>query len=288
MSSQSTREVPKQYETIILEKDKEAKVAILTMNRPKVNNALSVKLVKEIIDALYLAEEDDEVNAIILRSSGKNFCAGGDFNAFTGKDLLTQRWYFERIMEMQETISGITKTVIGAVRGHAWAVGCALAVSCDLTIASDNADFCLPGGNVGFGCLLPIVGVYKGVLKKKAFELLIMAKPFSAKWAEGAGMVNKVVPDQELDDEVWRWATEIAEHAPIVVRWEKQVFTTIQDMEHHKAYRYGTDMITINSLTADGYEGQMAFLEKRKPVWKGHKGGGVRGDTFAPEEEHSW
>lgn len=287
MSYQITKEVPKQYETIILEKDREAKVAIVTMNCPEKNNALSVKLMKEIIDALHLAEGDDEVNVIILRAAGKNFCTGGDVNEFTGKDLLTQRWYFEIPVEVLETIRDITKPVIGAVRGHAWAFGCALAVSCDLTIASDTADFCLPGGDVGFGCMTPMVGVYKGVFKKKVFELLMMSKPFSAQWAEKCGMVNKVVPDGELDKEVWEMAAEIAEHAPIAVRWEKQVFNTIQDMEQHKAYRYATEMLTMNSLTADGYEGQIAFLEKRKPVWRGRQGGSVRGDKFVPEEKHS-
>lgn len=286
MAYQATREVPKQYETVILERDKEARVAILTMNRPEVHNALSVKLMRDIIDTLHVAEEDDEVSAIILRAAGEHFCTGGDFTEFTGKDLLTQRWYFEIPVKVLETIIDMTKPVIGAIRGHAWAFGCAVAVGCDLAIASESADFCLPGGNVGFGCLTPIVSVYRSATRKKAFELLITARPFSAQEAYEAGMVNKVVPDAELDKEVWELAAKIGQHAPLVVQWEKQVFNTIQDMEHHKAYRYGTEAIVLNSLTADGYEGQMAFLEKRKPVWKGRKGGGVQGDKFAPEEQH--
>jgi len=287
-SYQPTLPVPRQYKEIVLEWDLEKHVAVVTLNRPETHNSLSVTLMKEVVDALRLAEDNDEISVVILRPAGEHFCTGGNFPDFTGKDLLTQRWYFEIPVEVLVTMMDMTKTVIGAIRGHAWAFGCALAIGTDITIASETADFCLPGGNVGFGCMTPVVAVYKAALRKKCFELLLSARPFPAQEAKESGIVNKVVPDAQLDKEAWEMASLIGGHAPIVVRWEKQLFNTIQDMEHHKAYRYATEMITMNSLTADGYEGQMAFLEKRKPVWRGRKGGGVRGDTFAPEEEHSW
>ncbi|MEA3253641.1 MAG: enoyl-CoA hydratase-related protein [Chloroflexota bacterium] len=285
---QPTLSVPKKYKDIVLEWDLEKHVAVVTLNRPDVRNALSVTLMEETIDALHMAEEKAEISCVILRPAGEHFCAGGDFNDFTGKDLLTQRWYFQIPVEVLQTMLDITVPVIGAVRGAAWAFGCAIAAGCDLTLASESAQFCLPGGRVGFGCLSPIVAAYKPVLRKRAFELLVRSEPMSAQWACESGLVNKVVPDEELDKEAWAWAKSIGEHAPLATRWEKQVFNTIQDMEHHKAYRFGADSIVMNSLTGDGYEGQTAFLEKRKPMWKGRKGGGGRGDMFQPEEEHRW
>jgi enoyl-CoA hydratase/carnithine racemase len=181
-----------------------------------------------------------------------------------------------------------TVPIIGVVKGSCCAFGLGLAGSCDILFASDNASFFLPGGDVGFGCFTPCVGAYKAVQRKRMFELLITARPHSAQWAYDAGLVNYVYPEEEVDKKAWEMAELIGEHAPLVVRWEKQLFYTIQDMEHHKAFRYGTDVITLQSLTRDGYEGQTAFLEKRKPVWMGRKGGSVRGDMFAPEEEHHW
>ena len=287
-SYQPSLEVPKQYRDIVLEWDLERHVAVLTLNRPEVYNALSVTLMEETIDALHLVGAEEEIACIILRPAGEHFCTGGDFNAFTGKDLLTQRWYFEIPPKLLQAMTDSTVPIIGVVKGSCCAFGLGLAGSCDILFASDSASFFLPGGDVGFGCFTPCVGAYKAVQRKRMFELLITARPHSAQWAYDAGLVNYVYPEEEVDKKAWEMAELIGEHAPLVVRWEKQLFYTIQDMEYHKAFRYGTDVITLQSLTRDGYEGQTAFLEKRKPVWMGHKGGSARGDMFAPEEEHHW
>jgi enoyl-CoA hydratase/carnithine racemase len=285
---QPTLEVPKQYKEIVLEWDLEKHVAVVTLNRPDVYNALSVEIMEETIDALHMAEENSEISCIILRPAGEQFCTGGDFNRFTGKDLLTQRWYFEIPPKVLRTMMDITVPIIGVIRGNCCAFGLGICGSCDIVFASDNSVYFLPGGDVGFGCFTPCVGAYKSVQRKRMFELLITARPHSAQWAYDAGLVNYVYPDEEVDRKAWEMAELIGEHAPLVVRWEKQFFYAIQDMEHHKAYRYGTEVITMQSLTRDGYEGQTAFLQKREPVWKGSKGGSVRGDTFVPEEEHVW
>lgn len=285
---QPTLEVPKRYKEIVLEWDLEKHVAVLTLNRPKASNALSVTIMEEAIDALHLAEGEDRISCLILRPAGEHFCTGGDFNEFTGKDLLTQRWYFEIPPRVLQTMTDITVPIIGVVRGNCCAFGLGLAGSCDIVLSSENARFFLPGGNIGFGCFTPSVGAYKSMLPKRMFELLVTATPHSAQWAYDAGLVNYVHPDDVVDKKAWEMAELIGEHAPLVVRWEKQFFYTIRDMEHHKAMRYGTEVITMQSLTRDGYEGQTAFLQKRSPEWKGRKGGGVRGDTFAPEKEREW
>ena len=119
-------------------------------------------------------------------------------------------------------------------------------------------------------------------------ELLLTSARHSAEWAHDAGLVNHVYPDSELDKKAWEMATVIAANAPLVVRWEKQFLNFVLDVDEKHALRYGIDLITMQSLTRDASEGQHAFLEKRKPVWQGRRGGSARGDVHAPEEEHVW
>ena len=280
--------VPREYNDIVLEWDAETHVAVITLNRPGLQNALSPTLMEETIDALRLVEDNDDISCALLRSAGENFCTGGDFNAFTNKDLLTQRWYFELPPKLLQVMTGSTVPIIGLVRGNCCAFGVALAGSCDIVLASEDASFFLPGGGVGFGCFTPTVGAYKSVLRKRMFELLLTSRPHSAQWAHDAGLVNYVYPEDEIEGKAWDMTKLVASNAPLVVRWEKQFFYQIQDLDERHAFRYGTELITMQSLTRDGNEGQNAFLQKRKPVWQGRKGGGARGDVHAPEEEHVW
>ncbi len=280
--------VPREYTDIILEWDNPSHVAVITLHRPAVQNALNPTLIEEIIDAVRLIEDNDALSCVILRSSSEHFCSGGDFHAFASKDLLTQRWYFELTPKMLTVMMNSTVPVIGAVRGNCCALGVAIAGGCDIVLAADTASFLLPGGGVGFGCFTPTAGAYKSVNRKRMMELLLTARPYSADWAREAGLVNHVYPDADLDAKAWEMATTIASNAPLVVRWSKQFFYHIQEMEQRQAFRYGTDLITMQSLTRDGYEGQNAFLEKRRPSWQGRKGGSVRGDVHTPEEEHVW
>jgi enoyl-CoA hydratase/carnithine racemase len=280
--------VPREYNDIVLEWDVPSHIAVITLNRPQVQNALSPTLLEEMIDALRLIEDNDDMSCVILRSSSEHFCSGGDFHAFANKDLLTQRWYFELTPKMLQVMMNSTIPVIGAVRGNCCALGIALAGGCDIVLASDTASFFLPGGGMGFGCFTPTAGAYKSVHRKRLIELLLTARPHSAEWAQESGLVNHVYPDADLDAMALEMAKTIASNAPLVMRWSKQFFYHIQEMEQRQAFRYGTDLITMQSLTRDGSEGQSAFLEKRKPDWQGRKGGSARGDVHAPEEEHVW
>lgn len=280
--------VPREYNDIVLEWDVPSRIAVITMNRPQIQNALSPTLLEEMIDALRLIEDNDEMSCAILRSSGEHFSSGGDFAAFANKDLLTQRWYFELTPKMLTSMMNSTIPIIGAVRGNCCALGIALAGGCDIVLSSDTASFFLPGGRMGFGCFTPTAGAYKSVHRKRLLEMLLTAKPYGAEWARESGLVNQVCPDAELEPIAWEMAKTIAANAPLVTRWSKQFFYHIQEMEQRQAFRYGTDLITMQSLTRDGGEGQNAFLQKRKPEWEGRKGGSARGDVHAPEEEHVW
>ena len=280
--------VPREYNEIVLEWDIQHHIAIITLSRPGIQNALSPTLLEEAIDACRLIDDNGEISCCILRSSGENFCSGGDFKSFTNKDLLTQRWYFELTPKLLQVMASISVPIIGAIRGNCCALGVALAGHSDIVLASETASFFLPGGGVGFGCYTPTAGVYKSLPRKAMAELLLTSRPHSAEWARDAGLVNYVYPDAELDARAWEMANTICSNAPMVVRWEKQFLNYVQDVDERHALRYGIDLITMQSLTRDASEGQNAFLEKRKPVWQGRKGGSARGDVHAPEEEHVW
>jgi enoyl-CoA hydratase/carnithine racemase len=280
--------VVKEYNDIVLEWSTQSHIAVITMNRPQVQNALSPTLLEESIDALRLIQDNDDISCTLLRPAGEHFCSGGDFHSFTNKDLLSQRWYFELTPKFLQAMMASTVPVISVVRGNCCALGVALAGSSDIILASDTATFQLPGGNVGFGCYTPTAGVYKSLPRKMMAELLLTSARHSAQWAHEAGLVNHVYPDSELDRKAWEMATVISANAPLVVRWEKQFLNFVLDIDERHAFRYGTDLITMQSLTRDASEGQNAFLEKRVPVWQGRHGGSARGDVHSPEEEHVW
>jgi len=280
--------VVKDYNDIVLEWSTQSHIAVITMNRPHVQNALSPTMLEESIDALRLIQDNDEISCTLLRPAGEHFCSGGDFHSFANKDLLTQRWYFDLTPKLLQAMMASSVPVISVVRGNCCALGVALAGGSDIVLAADTAAFQLPGGNVGFGCYTPTAGVYKSLPRKMMAELLLTSARHSAEWAHEAGLVNHVYPDSELDAKAWEMATVIAANAPLVVRGEKQFLNFVLDIDERHAFRYGTDLITMQSLTRDASEGQNAFLEKRKPVWQGRRGGSARGDVHAPEEEHVW
>ena len=165
--------VPREYNDIVLEWDTTSHVAIITLNRPQVQNALSPTMLEEMIDAIRLVDENDNFSCIILRSSSEHFCSGGDFQAFANKDLLTQRWYFELTPKMIQVMVNATVPVVGAVRGNCCALGMALAGGCDIVLSSDTGSYFLPGGGMGFGCFTPAAGSYKSLHRKRLMELLL-------------------------------------------------------------------------------------------------------------------
>ncbi|MCL0079880.1 enoyl-CoA hydratase-related protein [Dehalococcoidia bacterium] len=254
------------YQAITVEKNRG--IGILTLNRPQVRNALNAQLMEELLHALQ-EMEGSEVGAVILKGAGESFCSGHDFSEFIGKTLMEYRAIFGKSVRILEAVAGMGKPVIAAVQGHATAMGCALAAGCDLAIASEDALFQTPGVNVGFACITPMAGIYRSLGRKKCLELILTGEAISAREAERAGLVNRVVPREKLEETAMEMAEKIAAKAPLAVRMGKQSFYRMADMEHSKAYAYAIEMISINASTEDGQEGMDAFREKRTPQWRG-------------------
>jgi naphthoate synthase len=264
----------KNYKDIIYEKmDGIAKV---TINRPEVRNAFRPETVKEMLDAFVDAREDQEIGVVLLTGKGPSkdgkyaFCSGGDQRirgdkGYVGKDDGVPRL---NVLDLQKLIRSIPKPVIALVAGYAIGGGHVLHVVCDLTIAADNAIFGQTGPKVGsfdggFGSsyLARIVG------QKKAREIWYLCKQYNAQEAESMGLVNKVVPLVQLEQEGVDWAKQILQHSPMSLRVLKSAFNAELDGQQGIQELAGNATL-LYYMSEEAQEGKKAYLEKRKPDFK--------------------
>jgi enoyl-CoA hydratase/carnithine racemase len=255
------------YEHILYESDET--VALVTMNRPKKYNALSLDHMRELVSCLKAIGEDRETSIVVLRGNGPGFCAGHDLSEMIERDPAFYRHVFDVCSELMETIQAIPQPVIAQVHGIATAAGCQLAATCDLVVASEDARFATPGVKIGLFCSTPMVALSRAVGQKKSMEMLLTGEFVSAEEALVEGLVNKVVPAEELEAEARKLAEKIAEASPLVVGVGKQAFYRQLEMPTEQAYAYTREVMSFNATFADAQEGMCAFLEKRKPEWKG-------------------
>ena len=254
------------YEHILLEQD--GVIARITMNRPEKRNALSLAHMQELIDCLEAIGESKEAQIVVLAGNGPAFCAGHDLSEMVGRDPAFYRRLFDVCCELMETVQKIPQPVIAEVHGVATAAGCQLVATCDLVVASEEARFATPGVRIGLFCSTPMVAVSRAVGQKKAMEMLLTGDFISAGEALAEGLVNKVVPAEDLEAETQKLAGKIAEASPLVVGVGKQAFYRQIEMPVEQAYAYTKEIMSFNASFADAQEGICAFLEKRKPEWK--------------------
>ncbi len=255
------------YEHILYEG--EDTVALVTMNRPKKRNALSLDHMQELISCFKTIGEAREAQVVILRANGPAFCAGHDLSEMVGRDPDFYRYIFDVCCELMETIQSIPQPVIAQVHGVATAAGCQLAATCDLVVAAEEARFATPGVKIGLFCSTPMVALSRSVGQKKAMEMLLTGEFVPAEEALAEGLVNKVVPADELEAETRTLAEKIVEASPLVVGVGKQAFYRQLEMPTEQAYSYTKEVMSFNATFADAQEGICAFLEKRRPQWKG-------------------
>jgi enoyl-CoA hydratase/carnithine racemase len=254
------------YEHILYDGDDT--VALVTMNRPEKRNALSLDHMQELVTCLRSIGEAGETPIVVLRGNGPSFCAGHDLSEMVGREPAFYRHLFDVCCELMETIQSIPQPVIAQVHGVATAAGCQLASTCDLVVASEDARFATPGVKIGLFCSTPMVALSRAVGQKKAMEMLLTGEFVSAEEALAEGLVNKVVPAEELEAETRKLAKKVAEASPLVVGVGKQAFYRQLEMPTEQAYAYTKDLMSFNATFADAQEGIGAFLEKRKPEWK--------------------
>ncbi|HEX3453330.1 MAG TPA: enoyl-CoA hydratase [Gaiellaceae bacterium] len=243
--------------------------ATITLNRPEKRNALSLELMEELIAALGQVGADRDVRAIVIEGAGPAFSAGHDLGEMVDRDAAFYERLFDVCTVMMETVHRVPQPVIAKVHAMATAAGCQLVASCDLVVAAEEAKFATPGVKIGLFCSTPMVPISRAVGRKRALQLLLTGDPIDARTAADWGLVNLVVPADELDSAVAALVEKIARSSPLTVGIGKEAFYRQVDLDEHGAYELTRRVMTTNAETRDAQEGIAAFLEKRPPEWTG-------------------
>ena len=259
---------PSRTSDFLLSEDRSPGVRI-TLNRPGERNALSREMMLALTDELERQSQREDVRVIVLAGSGPVFCAGHDLRELVDRPLADQRDVFAVCTRLMETIQRIPQPVIAAVHGPAVAAGCQLVATCDLAVAGQRAVFGTPGVKIGLFCSTPMVAVSRSIGRKRAMELLLTGEFVPADTAADWGLVNRAVPDDRLDAEVWELAEKVAAASPLTVRIGKEAFYRQIDATQDEAYEQMAETMATNAVTCDAQEGMTAFLERRTPVWRG-------------------
>jgi enoyl-CoA hydratase/carnithine racemase len=249
--------------------DQEGPTGVITLNRPEKRNALSLELLDQLSGLLTDISRNKAVRVVVLKGAGKAFSAGHDISQLVGGDLTYYSNIFGTCVEVMEKIQCLRQPVIAQVHGIATAAGCQLVAACDLAVAAEGARFGTPGVKIGLFCTTPAVPLVRAVGRKRALEMLFTGRMISAQEAERYGLVNKVVPEEQLAAETDALAVRIAEASSLALSIGKEAFYTQVNLSDAQAYAYAMRVIVSNLFAEDAKEGLSAFLEKRQPTWKG-------------------
>ena len=245
----------------------EKNIAYFTINREPQRNAISLDAVTLFSKYLDNASADPNVRVLLITGSGeKAFCSGADLaSAADGKIEKGFKSYADLLKKM----AGYPKPVVAKVNGACMAGGMGLMLACDIVIAKNEATFGTPEVNVGLWPMMIGALIYRNVLRKKAMEMVLLGERLSAAQALELGLITRLVPSALLDDEVEKILQSLAAKSPIGMKIGKQAFYTMADMPFEEAVDYLSDKIQEIASTDDAAEGITAFIEKRKPVFKG-------------------
>lgn len=258
-----------QSEPILLQ-DISGGVCTLTLNRPKQYNALSEAMLTALQTALDQVAQDPLVRVVVIAAQGTAFCAGHDLKEMRSnprKDFYDA--LFAQCSRFMLTIARQPQPVIARVHGLATAAGCQLVAACDLAVTADTAKFATSGINVGLFCSTPAVALSRNVPRKKAMEMLMTGEFIDAATAEAFGLVNRVVPLDQLDAEVRRLAAAIIAKSPVAVATGKRMFYPQLEVGMEAAYAQAAEAMACNMMADDAGEGIDAFIAKRPPQWTG-------------------
>jgi enoyl-CoA hydratase/carnithine racemase len=255
------------FETILIQKKNQ--IGLITLNRPQKFNTFSTQLAEELNAALCQLDEDDETRVIIIKGAGKVFSTGIDISEFHGKTPSEYHRWLTPMDQMHLTIASMGKPVIAMVHGFAVANGAGLVAAADFAIMAEDAKLGTTAINVGLLCTGPIIPMSYGLGKKKILEMLLSGDMIGAKEAERLGLVNKVVPAEKLEEETLAFAQKLISKSPVALRMGKNFYYQMIDMPFRQRLVLNSEIMTRLSTTEDALEGINAFIEKRKPVWKG-------------------
>ena len=255
---------------LVLRSDRADGLTTLTLNRPGQFNSLSKEMLTAIKGELDAIAADEAVRVVVIAGAGKAFCAGHDLKEMRANhDKGFMQALFRQCGELMLTLTRMPQPVIARVHGIATAAGCQLVSMCDLAVAADVARFAVSGINVGLFCSTPAVGLARNLGRKAALEMLLTGDFIDAMEAKTRGLVNRVVPADALDAEVERLVQSILAKSAVAVRIGKGMFYRQLEMGLSEAYDYASEVMACNMMSEDAGEGIDAFMQKRKPEYKG-------------------
>jgi enoyl-CoA hydratase/carnithine racemase len=253
-------------ETSLVLRSDQGAVRTLTLNRGEWFNPLSSSMIATLQAELDAVATDESVRAIVLAALGRGFCAGHDLKEMRAHvhDAAWQRRLFDDCSRLMMTLTRIPQPVIARVHGIATAAGCQLVAMCDLAVASEAASFALPGVTIGLFCSTPAVAVARNIGWKRAMELLLTGEPINAQTAQLWGLINRVVPAEELDAEVRKFTDLLVAHRAATIALGKRTFYRQIGCSFHEAYDVASEAMASNMGYADAAAGIDAFLGKRQ------------------------
>jgi len=245
----------------------ENNVARLTINREAQRNAISLAAIELFIEYLDEAEKDQQVRAVLVTGSGqKAFCAGADLAGAAGGEI---QHGFKRYAALLTRLAGYPKPVVARINGACMAGGMGLMLACDIVVARDDAKFGTPEVNVGLWPMMIGALIFRNVQRKKAMEMILLGERLTADQALDMGLITRVAAPEALEDEVARILNRLAANSPIGMKIGKEAFYAMGDMPFEQALAFLSGKIADVAATEDAREGITAFIEKRKPVFKG-------------------
>lgn len=253
------------FSTLLFERD--GPTITITLNRPEQRNVLSLEALEELITAFREAGESD-ATGVVLAARGKVFCAGHHFAEMQDAGLERARHLFATCTSLMEMIQTIPQPVVARVHALATGAGCQLVATADLAVASEDASFCTPGGRGGLFCTTPMVAVARTIGRKRALEMAMSGDPIDARTAEAWGLVNRVVPADELEAATSELLARVTRGSSASKALGKRAFYVQIGLDQEAAYDYAVEVMAAASQSTEAQEGVAAFLEKREPRWE--------------------
>jgi enoyl-CoA hydratase len=245
-------------------------VATVTLNRPEQRNPLSATMLRDLASALRWCKEESDVRVVVLTGAGRVFCAGADLSSFDGETSAIDKFRSRDLfVDLFVLMAELGKPIVGRINGHALAGGFGLACSCDILVAVDEATFGTPEINVGIWPMMIQAILSRNVPRKVLLEMEMLGDRWTSAQLQSLGVVNRVVPHEQLDSAVGEITEKLARKSPAAMRLGRDSFYRQQDMDFRAAMHYLHGQFLLVSQTEDSREGIKAFFEKREPDFKG-------------------